>query len=354
MKSLPPQPRILIIRFSSLGDVVKCTGLPRQIRSRYPQARITFLTSDTFLPLVRGNPHLHQALGFARTTGLGGLLKLAGELRREKFDLVVDVHQSLRSRLLSRLTGAPVTAYSKRTLQRVLLLWFGWNTYATTPGKEQDFLAALAPWGVTDDGGGTEIHLGELEPPGWTEKFRPERAQLEGWKKAGRPVLGLAPVAAWELKRWPEHHVSRLVELFLARTKGGVMLFGGNEDRNVQALARQLKSQGLEDRVMDLSGKTTLLESAWWAAQTQVMVANDTGMSHIAEAVGRPVVALFGPTTRHLGYFPVRPGSVVAEVNLPCRPCSKNGKGRCKRAVNKECLELVTPEQVLDLVLERL
>ncbi|MDH4225522.1 MAG: glycosyltransferase family 9 protein [Deltaproteobacteria bacterium] len=345
-KRLPPNPRVLIIRFSSLGDVVKCTGLPRQIKAAYPDARITFLTSDSFLPIIADHPHLDSAIGFHRREGATGLWRLARRLKREKFDLVVDVHRSPRSRLLGWWLGAPRTAYSKRTWQRLLLIQWGINTYRQPPGKEADFLAAVAPWGVADDGLGTYIHLAPLDRKGrLSQKFAAELSVLDGWRSQGVPVAGLAPVAAWDLKRWPPAHVRGWMEGFIRRTGGGIVLFGGPGDKDLPPLA-----QGLERHVLVLAGKTSLLESAWFAAKTDVCVANDTGMSHIAEAVGRDVVALFGPTSRELGYFPVRPTSRVVELPLRCRPCSRNGGGRCRHPVEKACLEWITPAMVLEAV----
>ena len=198
MKNLPDDARILIVRFSSLGDVVKCTALPRLIRRRYPRARITFVTSEAHLELIRDNPHIERAIGFERRTGPGGLLRLARELGGARFDLVADVHASLRSRVLRALIRAPRTAYGKRTLQRFLLIQFRWNTYRRAYGKEEDFLVGLRPYGIEDDGLGSELHLERLEgDPTLAERFAPELVRLRHWRERGLPVLGVAPVAAW-------------------------------------------------------------------------------------------------------------------------------------------------------------
>ena len=369
----------MLIRFSSLGDVVKCTALPRLIRARWPGARITFLTSDTHLDLMRDNPHLERAIGFQRRTGLRGLLRLTRELRGERFDLVADLHRSLRSRLLTALLGGLRTRYGKRTWQRWLLIHWRWNTYGPASGyatenvtenvtenaaenatgtaargKEADFLAALRPWGVVDDGRGTELHLESLDGGGelarrFARNFTAEQARIAAWKARGLPVLGVAPVAAWELKRWPLAHYRVLLERYAAQTGGGVVIFGGPGDHEAAALAEVLGGGAIS-----LVGRTSRMESAWFAAQCGLMLSNDTGMSHIAEAVGADAVVLFGATTRELGYFPVRPGSRVVERALSCRPCTRTGAGRCVHPWPKACLEAITPEEVLAVLLERL
>lgn len=330
--------------------MVKATALPRLIHNRYPGARITFLTSEAHLELVRGNPHLERAIGFQRKTGLAGLLRLAGELRAQGFDLVADVHRSLRSRVLTAMLRAPRTHYSKRTWQRMLLLHFRHNTYPRSFGKEEDFLAGLLPLGVQDDGLGTELHFNHLEAePETARRFPAELERINQWRTGGLPVLGMAPVAAWELKRWPMAHWRALLEGFLEATGGAALVFGGAGDAEAASL-----TAGLEERTLSLAGRTSFLESAWFASRTGLMVSNDTGMSHIAEAVGRDVVVFFGPTTREWGYFPVRSGSVVLERALNCRPCTRTGEGHCGHPWRKACLEAITPATALQAVLARL
>lgn len=349
-RPLPPRPRIVIVRFTSLGDVVKATGLPRQIRARYPQAHLTMITAEAYLPLIADNPHLDRAIGFERKQGFAGLRRLARELRAEGVDLVVDIHKSPRSRLLARWLGAPGVDYSKRTLARWLLIRFGIDTYRRPRRKEQDFAAALAPYGIEDDGRGPEIFLDRLRnDPALRERFGAELERIDGWRRMGLPVIGVAPVAAWELKRWPIGAFRAFAEGFVRKTGGGVAVFGGPEDREARALA-----EGLGAHAISLVGRTTLLESAYFASLTDLTLANDTGMSHLTEAVGRDAIVLFGPTTEHLGYFPARPGSIVVQRDLPCRPCTRMGEGRCTHPLPKACLVGIAPEHVLGIVLARL
>ena len=348
--ALPAEPRIVIIRFTSLGDVVKATILPRVIRARYPRAHLTMVTAEAHLPLIEGNPHLERAIGFERRQGLVALRRLAKGLRAEGCDLVVDVHKSLRSRLLAWWIGAPGVPYTKRTWARTLLVRFGWNTYRAPRRKDQDFVAALAAFGVTDDGAGTELPLARVaSDPVRLRRFAQPLAAIRRWREGALPVIGIAPVAAWPLKRWPLAHARALMEGYVRETGGGIVLFGGPGDREVAALA-----EGLEPHVVPLVGRTSLLESAWFASLCDVVVANDTGMSHLAEAAGRDAIVLFGPTSEELGYFPLRPGSRVLQRDLPCRPCTRMGEGRCTHPLPQACLVTIAPEVVLAAVMERL
>jgi ADP-heptose:LPS heptosyltransferase len=340
---LPETARFLIIRFGSLGDVVKCTALPRLIMARYPRGRVTFLTAGRYVELIADNPFVEQAIGFRREEGLAGIRRLAGGLKADGVDLVVDVHRSLRSRVLTRLLGRPRVDYSKRTLQRWLLIQWGIDTYGGPRGKEVDFLAGLLPYGVRDDGLGTQLFLGRVAAdPALRQRLGRELDTLQTWREKTMPVLGLAPVAAWELKRWPMAHFRRLALGFLAATGGGIVVFGGAGDADADGLARELGG-----RAISLVGRCSQLESAYFASLTHLVVANDTGMTHLAEAAGTDVVTLYGPTSRELGYYPTRPASVALERVLPCRPCTRMGEGRCTHPLPMACLVGIAPEEVL-------
>ncbi len=349
-RTLPAGARVLIVRFSSLGDVVKCTALPRLIKARYPDCHITFLTAAAYRELLQDHPSVDRVLGIERGAGPGELLALARQLRREGVHLLVDVHRSLRSRLLGLLLRAPRVNYSKRTLQRWLLIHFRLNTYSRPRGKEEDFLAAVLPFGVRDDGLGTRLTL-ERAIAGLraSPDLGPAWAQALAWRQAGLPVLGVAPVAAWELKRWPGGHFRELLREFSRRTDGRVLVFGGARDADAQRLAEELG-----ERALSLVGRTSHLQSACFASLAHLVLCNDTGMLHLAEAAGTDVLALFGPTSREWGYFPTRPGSRVLERDLPCRPCTRMGEGGCSHPVYKSCLVGLTPRHAQEALLPML
>ncbi|MDH5751773.1 MAG: glycosyltransferase family 9 protein, partial [Deltaproteobacteria bacterium] len=182
---------------------------------------------------------------------------------------------------------------------------------------------------------------------------------------AGLPVLGAAPVAAWPLKCWSPEKWREALTGFLRDTGGALLLFGGPGDAHVGQLAEALKkvapgasrtsTEGdITPRVLSLAGNTTMLQSAWFASQCDLMVSHDTGMSHISEAVGRRVLVLFGPTSRELGYFPVRKDSRTLERPLGCRPCTRTGQGRCRHPWNGACLEGISANTVQSAIMEGL
>ncbi len=339
---LPQNPRIAFIRFSSMGDVVKASALPRHVKQCFPQGKVAFVTLKEHAPFFQDNPHVETMFTYHRPTGIGGLKPLARQLCQWKPHLVVDLHRSLRSRLLRKMCGSlPVVQYQKHHFRRFLQIHFGWQGAWAGVHKERDFLDPLTPYGIQNDGKGLELHpQGLVNQKDFRQKFAAQLQTLRIWKQEGALVLGLAPVAAWPLKCWPLPYFKQLAQQYLAHTvpKGRIVVFGGGGEHGASELADSLGGDAL-----NLVGCTQLLESAYFCTHTRFMVANDTGMMHIAEAVGCPVLALFGPTGKTLGYFPSHPKSLVLERFLPCRPCTPTGQGRCTHAWPQACLQSISP-----------
>jgi heptosyltransferase-2 len=156
-------------------------------------------------------------------------------------------------------------------------------------------------------------------------------------------VVAMAPGARWETKRWPAGHFHTLA-LELEALGYGVLVVGDSSEKELCG------SIATGTKAINASGKLSLGELAAALGNSSVLVTNDSAPLHMAEAVGTPVVALFGPTVRQFGYFPLLPDSIVMERHLDCRPCSRNGSGPC-RIERRECLEDILPSEVLGNVL---
>jgi heptosyltransferase-2 len=167
-------------------------------------------------------------------------------------------------------------------------------------------------------------------------------ALLERSAHPGREIVAFAPGAHWETKTWPREHFAELISLVTARGLRPVLI-GGAEDAALNAdLARAAGPTAL-----DLTGKLSIMESAAVLALSAALVTNDSAPLHLAEAVGTPVVAFFGPTVKEFGYFPRLEASRVLEAPLGCRPCSRNGARACPYGT-KECLVTITPAMAFE------
>ena len=315
-------PSILVVRFSSIGDVLLTTPVLRAIRQRWPGARISFLTRQRFAPLLQQNPHVDELITLEEGAGLSELVSLGRSLASRKWHLLADFHSSLRSRVIRRLIPADFTAvYAKSHLKRSLLIYTRLDFYGPEPpAVPQRYAACLAPFGVSLDQGPCELHLEEAD------RSPAQRQIAERWPDS-TGILAVAPGSAWQTKRWPAERFAHSAAELAGKHGLKVILLGSEKD--LEACGQVEKNLGPEN-CLNLAGRLSLRGSAAAVEKSGILLTNDTGLMHIATAVGTPVVAVFGCTTRHLGYFPYRAGKAkVIETSLFCRPCTHNGRKRC-------------------------
>lgn len=324
--------KLLLIRFSSLGDVVLTSPLIRALRAAYPDATLHFATRRAFAPLLESNPHLDRVLTLPGGDA-ASLRRFARELRAERYDCVLDLHGTLRARALRWLVRGPRwSGYSKQTLRRWLLIRFrmGLDRPETTPVVERYFGAARA-LGVRPDGQPPEVF------PTPDDEAAAEAA-LREHGLLGEPLVAVAPGARHRTKCWPPDRWAELARRLHAKGLR-MVLVGGPEDAALGA--------GIADAApgaVNLAGEMSVLASAALIARAACVASGDTGVMHLATAVGTPVVALFGPTTRHLGFFPYSPRATILERELPCRPCTTHGGEACPLGHHRCMLEIGVPE----------
>ena len=313
---------VLVIRFGALGDLcLLATTLARA--AGVPGARrVTLVTKPAFAPLmaeVRGV----DEVATLPPGGMTGVWRLATALRRRHWDAVIDAHAILRGHLLLACMGRrPDARLAKDTVARLVLLAAGRGTMGLDRTMRDRFDALLpalvdGPAAATSS---TVVFPGLVAPI-----------------KSGPPVLGIAPGARWDTKRWPPERFAALMDWHAA--SGGLSrLFLGPQESvwfDRSPLAPVARETGAE-----VMRGNSLVEVAHGLAGCAVAVTNDSGLLHLAEAVGTPVVGLFGPTVKAFGYFPCRPDSVALEMDLECRPCSRNGRRACHRG-DLACLERI-------------
>ena len=326
-----------------MGDVILVTGAVDALRARFPKAEIHALVREDCAAVLRGQRYIDKLWVLPRKGGVRGLWAMGRALRQERFDAVYDGHRSLRSRLLVPWIGARrVLRFPKRYLRRFFYLHFRWPTLRKVPPFRETHVEALRPWGVDLP------RATKLTTTPAAEKSAREKLPIVA--AAGRRRLAVAPSAAWPLKRWPIASFRSVVETLLAEDPSlDVVVLGGPADAFCAELVRGLPNE----RVANAQGQFSLEESFAALAHCNALLANDTGLAHAAEALGKPAVFLFGPTTPEIGVRPQHPQSRVAERELWCRPCSKHGKGDCWRG-DHACLQGLSTTTVLPLVRETL
>jgi lipopolysaccharide heptosyltransferase II len=321
-----------------MGDVLLTTPCLRAIRRRWPGARISFVVKEQFAGLLAGNPHLDELIAFPAGGGLAGLLALARTLRPRRWDLLLDLHNSLRTRLLRRLVpAARKIVYSKQIVRRSLLIYLRADLYGRHAlSVPERYAAPLAPLGVSLDGLPCELY-----PDGPARGLFLEKISAR-WP-SGADFLAVAPGSAWPVKCWLPERFAAAARALAEKHGLKVLLLGGRAERDICTLVEKLIGA---DLCLNLAGDLPLMASAAAVAASRLLLSNDTGLMHVATAVGTPVAAVFGPTTHHLGYFPYRAPSRVVETALRCRPCTHNGRRRCPLG-HFRCMRRVKVEQVV-------
>ena len=324
-------PRVLLVRFSSIGDILLTTPLIRALRARHPGARIDALTKPGFAPLLSDNPHLSAVLFPEPDESLGAL---AARLRGAHYTHRLDLHGSLRSRALRFLLPGHWRGYRKHRVARALLIRTRKNRYpAGTPPVPERYFEAAAGLGVSPDGGPPEFFL-SAAAVGEVDGFL-----AESGLDPSRGLVALAPGAAHATKRWPVEHWKALAASLAARGRP-VVVVGGPEDADTAEVVARAAPGGVA-----VAGRFGLQGTGALLKRSRALVSGDTGVMHMATGVGTPVVALFGPTVEAFGFFPYRARSHVLERDLPCRPCSRMGGPACPLG-HHDCLRGILPEAV--------
>jgi len=334
-------PDILVVRFSAIGDILLTTPLLRAMRAANPGARITVLTKSRFAPLLSHNPYLNEVIGIEPGEGISAV---ANRIRGIRYSHMLDLHGSLRSRLLRRLVPGPWTTYRKRRLARAALIVTKRDLYGYAPPMAERYFEAAEPLGVWPDGGPADFFISEAADGRAASRL----AQL-GLAQNGRPLVAMAPGAAHATKRWPTEAWTVLSRR-VAATGADVALLGGPGD----VATAQFVAEQAGVSVASLAGVLGLQETGAVIRRAEVLVSGDTGLMHMATGVGTPVVALFGPTVGQFGFFPYNADrSAVVELELTCRPCSAQG-GRACPLGHHRCLRAIAPDDVFARLCEAL
>jgi heptosyltransferase-2 len=332
----------LIIRFSSVGDIILTSPLIRTLRARFPQCRIDFLVKEEYADLVRHNPYLSQTLLFPSGGTSADLRRFRTTIQTSRYDLILDMHDSIRSRVLC-CGSTPVLRYRKRRLARFTLIHGKLDVYRSgSPSVAARYLEPVQAIGVDDDGRGTELFVPD------TMHSSVEKVLSASGIARTAQMIGLCPSARHATKMWlPERFAGTAATL--ARTYGlPVLLFGSAAERDrCDVIAAQIRTLAPDKPVLNCAGTFSLLETAAAMDRCMLVITNDTGLMHMASARKRPVVALFGPTVRQFGFAPEGPASRVVEVaGLSCRPCTAIGRATCPRGHFRCMQDIREPEVV--------
>lgn len=331
--------KILIIRFSSIGDIVLASPVLRCVKKQLPDAEVHFLTKRAFKIVTEENPYVDKFFYLDNN-----LDELIVQLKAENYDCVIDLHNNIRSNKIKLALKKKTHTINKLSLQKFLLTKLHINVMPRKHITQRSLDAAL-PLGVHNDGGGLDYFI--------AKKDEVSLQDIPTSHSAG--YIAIVIGATYFTKRFPVHKITELC----AKIDHPIILLGGREDAgNGEMIASQDSI-----KIYNACGKFNISESADLIKKSKLVISNDTGMLYIACAFKRPVVAIWGGTSPALDVEPYygdnfmrmqqRPMHDNIVLNLWCQPCSRYGIDRCPLG-HFNCMEKINVTDVAVKVKMRL
>jgi heptosyltransferase-2 len=322
-----------------MGDILLTSALVRSLRARHPEAHIAFLVKRQFAPLVSDNPRLNEVITFQSGESLQALAK---SLRERRFTHLLDLHGSLRSRALHVLVPGRWRTYSKHRIAREILIRFKKDVYPDAVPEAERFFDTAEGLDTRPDGKGLEFFISDTA-----------KTNVDRWLAAqgmnGRPFVLLGPGAAHFTKRWPREHWTDLAGR-LARDGRSLVVTGGKPEREIgDAIVAAARAAGQNIVAANSAGEFSLQETGALLQRGESLTIGDTGVMHMATAIGTPIVTMMGPTVGPFGFYPYRANAIVLERDLYCRPCTPFGGPTCPEGHHR-CLREIAPDQVLTAI----
>ena len=332
--------KILIIRLTSIGDIILSFPLIRSLKQHFPLAQIDFLVAAQFEELLQPvRPLISSVIPYDKTRDRDEIRRLRNQIKGDDYDFILDIHNNLRSRRLLFGLRVPVFRIRKYLVRRCLYVKFGWKSIYPEIPVYRKYLRA-SPVKLPEP---VSFEIEDFHEPEIEARLRAEIPALSASAKS----IILFPGARHFTKRWPLEYYEALIRLILKKTAWNVII-GGDAGEAEYIRGMVILSH---PRVTNICGKYSLLDTIVLIRHCDFVVSNDSAPMHIAALFGKPQVAIFGNTHRRFGFAPLNPTAVIIENNdLKCRPCSHIGFEKCPKG-HLKCLREISPERVFDEII---
>ncbi len=320
--------KILVVRFSSIGDVVLTTPIVRCLKQQLPNATIHFITKKNFVSLIDQNPNIDKVIPIQSSIN-----EVISDLKKEKYDWVIDLHKNVRTLSLKQKLKVPSRSFPKMNIEKWMLVKFKLDRMPKIHIVDRYF-ETIKHLGVKNDFLPCDFYISSDSNVSIINSFGIQS-----------PFLAIAIGAQFSTKRLP---LNKLVEI-ISKIQYPIVLVGGQMDAD---LAGSIISFFPDKIIKNACGAFTLQQSASIVKQSKVLLTNDTGLMHIASCFEIPIVSVWGNTVPSLGMYPYFPKSPelfsIHEVkNLNCRPCSKIGYKKCPKS-HFNCMNLQNSNEIIE------
>lgn len=317
--------RILIIRLSSLGDILLTTPLIRTIKKKYPHIRIDYLLKAEYSELIKNNPHINQIHLYKKEE----FKNINQSLAAQNYNLIIDLHNNFRSRKITAILKIKTLRFKKYSLRKFLLVKTKINLMKNLPSIPERYAATL---GLELDNDGIELHS-DKNPSNILSELK--------------NIVGICPGAKHFTKRYPVEYQIHLCKL-LVQSNFNVVLFGGKID---ESICREISSK--VPQVINLQNDDDILQTVSDMRLCDIIICNDSGLMHVASSLNKKLFTIFGSTVKEFGFMPYNcdKSVIVENKNLSCRPCSHIGRASCPKSHFK-CMNDLKPENIFKQIIK--
>ena len=330
--------KILLIQTAFIGDVILITPLIRAIKELYPDSLLDVMVIPQTAGILGNNHNINELVIFdKRKNKFISFVNTLKQIKKKKYDIAFSPHSSMTTALLMYLAKIPTRVGFDRWQAKNLLTQKA--PHPEGKHKTEKNLHLLSLFSNKNFSIQTELFPSEKI----SEKVS---VLLTDLKRSTRKLIAVAPGSVWYTKKWPQENYKNLVKQ-LSESGYGIVFIGSSEER---IICEEIKP---EINSINLAGDLSLLESAAVIAKCDLMICNDSGALHLANAVQTDVIAFFGPTVKSIGYYPFRDNDYVFEIDIDCRPCSSHGGNKCPLE-HFDCMRLIKPDSVFLKVKELL
>ncbi len=317
--------KILIIRLSSLGDIVLTQPVVKVLREVYPEAQIDFYTKKQFVDLVTVFGCVDDILVWEKENFTSGSCRMLSF--RNKYDIVIDLHSKLNTFIIKKIINAKKTVtYNKKHLLRRLIIKK--LTEKEVTSTVELYFSALRKLGIYK-----EFSFPELVPK---DENLPNFKNLASFTK-----IAIFPGAIHKTKQYPIGQLAEFIDSIPAEWNCKYIVLGSKSEKE---LSEKLQEQ-TETELIDLCGKFNISELISAINLCDVIISNDSGPMHIAAALKKPQIAIFGATHPKLGFAPLNEKAVILKADLPCQPCSLHGSKKCSKG-HFRCMKEISPDML--------
>jgi len=320
--------KILVIRFSSIGDIVLTSPVIRCLKNQIADAEIHFLTKEPYAEIVENNPHITKVFTIKAYTD-----EVIALLKAEQYDYIIDLHDNIRSRQVCSKLKATAFRYKKQRLQRFLLIKFKIDTLKNHVVDR--YFSAVKPIHVINDGKGLDF-------------FIPEHDHLGADKLPFTHVAGYCVIAIGTKHFTKTIPLYKLEEL-CRQINIPIILLGDMHDAYNGTQLEKIDNF----KIYNACGKFSITQSASIIQRAKFVITGDTGMMHIAAALNKRIISIWGGTDKRLGFYPYQKSSVnsviIENTAIKCRPCSKHGLSACPKE-HFNCMNQLDMQKVITVI----